>query len=101
MRLGWLGASVCVFAAFTAGSMKVAIDAAAGEGTTKAAFNYGIGSSSEMLGEVAKVPAQVVQDVKPGLQNLQGQMGGILGGGTPAPATPTADPSDATDGAKP
>lgn len=101
MRLGWLGASVLVFGAFTAGGMKVAIDAAAGEGTSKAAFNYGIGSTSEMLGEVAKVPAQVVEDVKPGLQNLQGQMTGILGGGTSSTAVPTADPSDAADGAQP
>lgn len=100
MRLGWLGAGTLVFAAFTAGSMKVAIDAAGGEGTTKAAFNYGIGSTSEMLGEVAKVPAQVVEDVKPGLQNLRGQMDGVLGGGGD-PAVPTADPSDAADEAQP
>ena len=90
-----------MFGAFTAGSMKVAIDAAGGEGTTKAAFNYGIGSTSEMLGEAAKIPGQVVEDVKPGLQSLRGQMDGMLGGGT-EPAVPTADPSDATgDGAAP
>jgi hypothetical protein len=98
MRIGWLGAGALAFAAFTAGGMKVAIDAAAGPGTTKAAFDYGVESTSEMVGEAAQIPGQVIEDLKPALADLRNQAGGLLG---PAPAAPTVDPSDAADGTQP
>jgi len=100
MRIGWLGAGLLTFAAFTAGGMKVAIDAAAGPGTTKAAFDYGVGSTSEMVGEAAQIPGQVIEDLKPALNDLRNQAGGLFPA-APTGAVPTADPSDAADGGQP
>lgn len=99
MRIGWLGAGVLTFAAFTAGGMKVAIDASAGPGTTKAAFDYSYKSTSEMVGETAKIPGQVIQDVKPAFNDLRGQAGGLFGS-APSAAVPTYD-QPAQDGAQP
>jgi hypothetical protein len=100
MRIGWLGAGALAFAAFTAGGMKVAIDAAAGPGTTKAAFDYGVGSTSEMVGEAAQIPGQVIEDLKPALADLRNQAGGLFPA-APSAAVPTVDPSDAADGTQP
>jgi hypothetical protein len=82
MKLGWIGAGVLTFAAFSAGGMKAYIDATGGEGTTKAAFEYGTGSASESLGEVARVPAQVGTDLKPAFNDMKGLTGGFMGATT-------------------
>lgn len=99
MRIGWLGAGLLTFAAFTAGGMKVTFDAVQKD-LTKTAFSYSVGSTSEMVGEIAKVPGQVVGDLKPALADLRNQAGGLFPSAPTNTVVPTYD-RPTQDGAQP
>jgi hypothetical protein len=84
--------------AFAGGSAAKAIDAYAGAGTTKAGVGAGVDQMTSMWGEAAEVPGKLMTEMKPGFQNMTGQVGNVLNGpSTTLPASndvPTQDGGD-------
>lgn len=103
MHLGWIGASIVAFGAFSAGGAYAYIDSVAGEGTARAAVQYGTGNAAGVAGDAAAVPVQVAQQIKPALaaaaNEASGLAGGMANGTTPTTAAGEyGDPSEGGQG---
>lgn len=66
----------------TYGGAKAFVDSKAGPGTFDQSVRYGSHSAAETAGEIAAVPSDVVEQVKPGLTNLVHQGTGALSSAT-------------------
>ena len=73
------------------------VDAIAGDGTATQSVRFGTNTAAAYTGELFAIPGAVMREIRPEVQAMSAEAGGLLGtpGATatpaPAPAAPTGD----------